>query len=107
MTSQQRRGWVALAAAAFLTVFVAGVWTWIDRLFAAQGGAASGAEARFFGRINVAFGLLLLVGIMGVVNGWLMARSGRRNLVLVIALIVTAIAAFFVAFTATNGYQPS
>lgn len=107
LASQQRRGWVAFGAGAFLAIFMAGVWIWIDRLFAANGIAQRDpAAAQFLGRINVACALVVLSGLLGVGNGWVMARSGRRHYPLMVAMLVVFVAALFVGFTASNGYQP-
>lgn len=104
--SQERRGWVALGAGGFLVVFVGAIWIWVDRLFAANG-PSDAATATFIGRLNVTFALLVIGGALGVVNGWLMAHSGRRNTVLTLGLVVFFISALFVACSATNGYRGS
>ncbi len=107
LASQQRRGWVALGAGAFLALFMGGIWIWIDRLFAANGMALRDpAAAQFLGRINVACALVVLSGLLGTANGWIMARSGRRNFTLMVAMLLVFIAALFVGFTASNAYQP-
>ncbi len=107
LVSQQRRGWVAFGGGAFLAVFMAAVWIWIDQLFAGNGIAQRDpAAARFLGRINVACALVVLSGLFGVANGWIMAHSGRRNLALMVAMLVVFVAALFLAFTASNGYHP-
>jgi hypothetical protein len=106
LQSAKLRGWLALGAGAFLVVFMAAIWIWIDRLFASRGIAATDASAaQFLERINVAFALVVLAGILGVVNGWLMAHSGRRNLPLIVSLIVAFAAAVFIAAGASSGYS--
>jgi hypothetical protein len=108
LKSQQRRGWVALGAGGFLVVFMAAIAIWVDRLFAAQGMAQGDvAAAQFLGRINVAFALVIVAGILGIVNGWLMAHSGRRNLWLVVALVIAFVSALFIAGSASGGYHGS
>jgi hypothetical protein len=105
MQSTRLRGWVAFAAGAFLVLFIAAIWIWIDRLFAARGIAASDpSAARFLGKINVAFALVAVAGVLGAINGWIMAHSGRRNIALVVALVVAFAAALFIAAGASSGY---
>lgn len=102
---QQRRGWVALGSGVFLVVFMAAIAVWVDRLLTANGLLQRDPKAaQFFGRINVAFALVILTGILGTFNGWSMVKTGRRNNVLVLALIAVFVAALFVACSASNMY---
>lgn len=106
LASQQRRGWVAFGAGAFLVVFVAAVWVWIDRLFASS--AITGdpaANAAFLGKLNVAFALIVISGVLGMINGWKMAQTGLRNNRLIFALVIVFAAALLLAFWASAGYQ--
>jgi ribosomal protein L40E len=108
LASQKLRGWFALGAGAFLAIFMAAIWIWIDRLFAAQGIAARDVSAaQFLGRINVAFALILVAGVLGVINGWSMAHSGRRNLWLLVALLVAFVSALVIAGFASSSYRGS
>ena len=101
------RGRLAMGAGAFLVVFIAAIWIWIDRLFATRGIAASDpGAAQFLGKINVAFALVVVAGVLGVLNGWVMARSGRRNVALIVGLVVAFAAAVFLAAVASSGYRP-
>jgi MFS family permease len=85
---------------------MAAVWIWVDVLLAANG--QSNAEtAKFLGRLNVAFALVVIAGVFGVINGWLTAHSGRRNNLLLIGLVVAFVSGLFVACSATSGYQGS
>ncbi len=103
--NQQRSGWVALASGVFLMVFIAAVAAWVDRLLTANGLLQRDPKAaQFFGRINVAFALVILTGVLGIFNGWSMMQTGRRNNVLVLALIAVFLAALFVACSASNMY---
>ena len=78
MSALKQRGWLALGAGAFLAVFMAAIWIWVDRIFAAQGIVQrDAAAAQFLGRLNVAFALVVVAGALGVVNGWNMAHTGR------------------------------
>lgn len=107
LASQQRRGWIALGAGAFLALFMAGIWVWIDRLFAGNGIALRDpAAAQFLARMNVVCALVVLSGLFGVASGWVMARTGRRNYPLMVAMLLVFVAALFLGFTASNGYQP-
>ncbi len=102
---QPRRGWVALGSGVFLMVFMAAIAVWVDRLLTANGLLQRDPKAaQFFGRINVAFALVILTGILGTFNGWSMINTGRRNNVLVLALIAVFVAALFVACSASNMY---
>jgi len=83
---------------------VAGVWIWIDFLLAA-GAQQDPAEATFLGKLNVAFGLIFIAAVLGAINGWRLAKSGRRSIALIFAMVVCFIAGFLVAFGASNGFQ--
>jgi Na+/H+-dicarboxylate symporter len=107
LESLKRRGWVAFGAGAFLIVFMGGIAIWIDRLFASDAVQRTPATDTFLGRINVAFALVIVSGILGVINGWNMAHTGRRNRVLLFALLVVFVAALFVACSASNAMPPS
>jgi hypothetical protein len=105
LESQKTRGWVALGAAMFLAVFMSAVWVWVDRAFAAQG-VTDAAATQFLGRMNVAFALVVLSGILGTANGWRMAHSGLRNTPLIVAMLSSFVAALVVAGSASAGYHP-
>jgi hypothetical protein len=106
--SQRLRGWFALGAGAFLALFMAAIWIAIDRSFAAQGVATrDAAAAQFLGRINVAFALIVVAGVLGIINGWSMARSGRRNLWLLVALLAVFVGALVIAGIASSSYRGS
>lgn len=106
LQSARLRGWVALGAGAFLVVFMAAIWIWIDNLFSVRGIAATDeSAAQFLGRINVAFALVVLAGVLGVINGWMMAHSGRRNLPLIVSLVLAFAAAVFIAAGASSGVR--
>lgn len=107
LASLQRRGWVAFGAGAFLSILIVALWIWVDVIFTASGAPRSDPEAaRFLGRLNVTFGLVFVAGMLGAVNGWMMARSGLRNLPLMLGMVIVFVAALCVGFTASNGYQP-
>jgi MFS family permease len=106
LESQRLRGWIAFGAAGFLAVFIAVIWIWVNHLFAANDVTDPGALA-FLGKVNVAFGLIVIAGIIGMFNGWLMARTGRRNTVLVVALLLCFVAALCIAGAASSAYHPA
>ncbi len=87
-------------------MFVGAIAIWVDRLLSASGLLqGDAATAQFTGRINVAFALLILGGVLGVANGWRMAHSGRRNRVLIFGLVIVFVSALFVACSASNAYR--
>jgi hypothetical protein len=104
--SQERRGWVSFGASVFLIVFMSAVWVWVDGLLGANV-RTDAALAQFEGRLNVAFALVVIAGVFGVANGWLMARSGIRNRILIFGLVIVFASALFVACSATGVYHPS
>lgn len=103
--NHRRRGWVAFGSGVFLVIFMGIVAIWVDRLLSANGLLQRDATAaQFAGRINVAFALVIVAGILGIINGWMMAHSGRRNNVLVVGLLIVFVAALFVACSASRMY---
>jgi hypothetical protein len=102
--SQQRRGWISFGAGVFLMALVVGISIWIDFLLAGAAQRES-ATAAFLGKLNVAFGLIFIAALLGTINGWRTAKSGRRSIALIFVMVVCFIAGFFVAFGASNGLQ--
>jgi hypothetical protein len=96
----QTRGWVAFGAGIFLVIFAAAIWIWVDRLLLANG-PADAATAQFAGKLNVAFGLIAVSGILGTINGWIMAHSGKRNSALIVAMVLIFVSALFIAYNAS------
>lgn len=103
----KRRGWVALFAGAFIVLLMGGVWVWVDRLLAGDAWQRDAATGAFAGRINVAFALVVVSGVIGIANGWMQASSGRRSLALSLAVIAVFAAAVFIAAGASALYNPS
>jgi hypothetical protein len=101
LESAQRRGWIAFGAGVFLVVFVSAVWIWVDRLMAAQ---SDPAAARFTGQLNLAFGLIVLCGALGMVNGWSQGHSGRTNRPIVFGILIVFAIALYLAYTASNAF---
>jgi hypothetical protein len=98
--SQQRRGWVAFGAGAFLVVLMGAIWIWVDQLLFAQGDVAA---AQLAGRLNVAFALIVIAGVLGAINGWITAHSGRTVRILVFGAVVLFIGALAIAWRASSG----
>jgi len=100
------RGWIAFGAGVFLALFMASVWIWIDRVMASSA-PADAATAAFLGKINVACALVVVSGVLGAINGWMMARTGRRNVPLMVGVLLAFVIALVVAWSASNAYRPS
>jgi len=96
------RGWVAFGAGVFLIGFAAAIWMWVDRLLLTSNGLQDPAGAQLAGRLNVAFGLLVVSGILGTINGWIMAQTGKRNTGLIVAMVLSFAVALFVAYNASR-----
>jgi cytochrome c oxidase assembly factor CtaG len=103
----QRRGWIAFGAGIFLIVFMGAIWIWIDRTVAAGGAMQDPGFAAFMARINLACGLVVVAGILGTINGWMMARTGMRTNWLIYAMIAVFGVALYLAYTASNAYHTS
>lgn len=104
LQSQQRRGWISFGAGVFLIVLVTAIWIWVDILLAGSA-QRDAVEATFLGKLNVAFGLILVAGVLGTIQGWKMAKSGRRNVFLILAMVICFAAGLIVAVGASNGVQ--
>ena len=99
LESQRRRARLALGAGIFLVLLVGVVWVWVDRLFVRNSAALADLSTRqFLGRLNVAFAMVMIAGFLGIANGLLWVRSGRRNKLLVWAIVIVFISAFFTAY---------
>ncbi len=108
LESAKRRGWWAFGAGVFLAIFMGGVWLWVDRLLSQAGVLERDpSAAAFMGKMNVAFALVVIAGLLGTANGWLQARTGRRNYVLVLLLVIAFVSALIIAGTASSAYHPS
>jgi hypothetical protein len=94
------RGWVAFGAGLFLIVFAAAIWIWADRLLLANG-PDDPSTPQFAWKLNVAFGLIVVSGILGTINGWIIAHSGRRSGWLIFAIVVIFVSALFIAYNAS------
>ena len=103
--NHRRRGWVAFGSGVFLVVFMGIVAIWVDRLLSANGLLLRDATAaQFAGRMNVVFTLVIVAGVLGIINGWTMAHSGRQNKILVVGFIILVVAALFVGCSASRMY---
>lgn len=107
LESQRRRGWRALYAGVLLVILMCGAALWIDRLFLGNSSTVANQSAmQFLGKLNVAFALVVVAAMLGIANGWIMARTGQRNKALVWVLVVVFLAAVFTAFGAIDAYHP-
>ena len=90
----QRGGWRTLLASVFLVVLILGLWGYLGNLLALHGGGTlSPRSADIFGRVFVAFALVLVTGVLGTIGGVMQLRSGRRNRALTFAAVLTFVAA--------------
>jgi hypothetical protein len=106
--SMKRRGWLALTGGVLVIVLMTSVWIWVGGLLAAHGVVnRDPATAQFIGRTYVAFALVEVCGVLGIINGSWQIRSGRRNRVLAFAMLVLFAAAIGVAATGAGAYHPS
>jgi intracellular septation protein A len=105
--NQLRRGWVAFGAGVFLIVFMSAIWFYIDHAVTAGGALQDPEFVAFMGRINIACGLVVVAGILGAINGWIMAHSAKRTNWLIIAMIVVFGFALYLAYTASTVYHGS
>jgi MFS family permease len=87
------RGWIGLIAGVFLVAFMAGVWIWVAGIVSRQNAPNDEATTAFFGRTYLAFTLVILAGVLGIVNGIWQIRLGRPNRVLTMAVVIVFIAA--------------
>lgn len=104
-SERRRRGWVALSGGVLLVLLIVAVWIWIHRLLGSSP-QYDEAAAQFLGKMNVAFGLIVLSGLLGMANGWIMAHSGRRNGLIEVGIVVAFGAGLIVAVLASGGYHP-
>ena len=97
-----------MGAGVFLIVLMSAVWLWVANLLASHGSVdGDPATSQFIGRTYVAFALVEVCGVLGIINGIGQVRSGRRNRVLAFAMLVLFAAAIGVAATGAGAYHPS
>lgn len=102
----KRAGRRALIAGIIIIVMMVGVWIWVDSIFAGNSSALANPSAmQFLGKLNVSFALLVVAGVLGVVNGRFMLRTGQRNIPLIIAILVVFAIAIFTSWFAVDAYQ--
>jgi hypothetical protein len=97
VTGNKRRGWIALIAGVFIILLMGGCWAYVAWLLASHGMPQSPADSKFIGKTYAAFGLVILSGILGTINGAMMIRSGTRSRALTFATVVTFVAALLLA----------
>ena len=103
---QRTRGWIAAGAGALMAMLMGAVWFWVNRIMAANAPLDAQTQA-FLQKIDVAFALIVASGIFGTLNGALMVRTGRRNTLLVVALLASFVLAMYFAWSASSGYHPA
>ena len=97
------RGWVTLTAGGFIIVLISGIWLFIRRAFADGHLTVSTRDtATFLGQTFVAFALIFLCGVLGIANGVMQLRTGRRSVILNGAIIVLVGSALVVIWIATS-----
>ena len=96
-----------LVAGIFIIVLMGGCWAYVAWLLAAHGMPQNSADSQFIGRTYAAFGLVILSGILGTINGANMIRTGARNRALTFATVITFVAALLLAaFGLGTGRNP-
>jgi hypothetical protein len=98
----KRRGLIALFAGSFIVLLVGAVWIWVDRLVAGGTAVADPSDLQVLGKLNAAFPLILVAGILVIANGWLMLRTGKSNSALAWAVIVVFLVGAFIGFGASR-----
>jgi len=98
----KRRGLIALFAGSFIVVLVGVLWIWIDRLVVGGTAVADPSDLQVLGKLNVAFPLILVAGILVIANGWVMLRTGKSNRALAWAVIIVFLVGVFLGFGASR-----
>ena len=104
-----RRGWVAIVAGVFIVILLTWIWIFIAHAAATPGGILcnDAARDRFLGQIYVSFAMIIACGLLAIVSGIRMVRTGRTSWPFGVALIVLFIAACFIAANGTAACGPS
>jgi hypothetical protein len=97
------RGWVTIAAGIFIVVLMSGVWIFVMKAVADHRLLVKTPEnAAFLGRTYVAFALIVLCGFLGILNGVIQLRTGRRNLPLNALILILVGAALVTIWIGTS-----
>ena len=107
----RRMGWFLLGVGVFLVALMGWV-TWLMVPMLLDPGAAVSSGARFNGTpaqarvILMLFGSVIAFGVLTIVNGGWMIRTGMRSKALNIATIVLAIGLLLFGFYISGGLKP-
>ncbi len=97
------RGWVTIVAGLFIVVVMCGVWLFVAKAIGEHRvDVATADTAKFLGQTYVAFALIVLSGVLGVVNGVIQLRTGRRNIPLNAVILILVGAALVIIWLATS-----
>ncbi|MBV9149904.1 MAG: PQQ-like beta-propeller repeat protein, partial [Candidatus Eremiobacteraeota bacterium] len=90
-------------AGLFIVILLTWIWMFIAHAAATPGGILCGAAARnkFLGELYVSFAMIIVCGLLAIVSGIRIVRTGRTSWTFGIALIALFIAACFVAVNGT------
>jgi hypothetical protein len=97
------RAWIALGSGVFIVVLMSGTWFFVAKLVVENHIASNADDARFIGQVFTTFALIIVAGFLGIANGIAQLRSGRRNLVLTVAMLVVFLAALGTVVVSLNG----
>ena len=94
-----RRGWLAIVAGVFIVILLSWIWAYITRAAATPGGilCAGAAKDRFLGELYLSFALIIACGLIAIVSGIRIVRTGRTSWAFSVALIVLFIAGCLIA----------
>ena len=88
------RGWFALVSGLFIIALMSWIWFFLARAIADHRITPMNAgNASFLGTMFVAFALIIGCGLIGIAQGVVMIRTGRRNRTLSIVVLVLFLAA--------------
>jgi hypothetical protein len=95
------RGILAISAGIFVIVLMSAVWIFVAHLVATHAVEMEGSR-EFFGRLYLAFGMIVFCGILGTINGFLALRTGSTNGYLVALVLVIFGAALYIMYEASK-----
>ena len=102
------RGWIAVAAGVFIVILLGWIWMYIAHAAAIPGGILCDPAARdkFLGQLYVSFAFIIACGLLAIVNGIQIVRTGRTSWIFSVGLIALFIAAGFIAANGTTACGP-
>jgi hypothetical protein len=97
------RGWVTIIAGIFIVVLMSGVWLFVMKAISEHRGTLDTPNtAKFLGQTYMAFGLIVFSGVLGIANGVVQLRTGRRNIALNAVILMLVAAAVVIIWLATS-----